>query len=144
VLGDELHVVVRGMDGYSLWHSFVNLDTSVFSAWQRIGGATESNPMLVCVGSSLELYLVVRGLDDCIYINVWNGVDWQGWIALSSGATCDGAAATLLRGQLHVVVRGLDGITLWHGYLSDPTDPSSFSGWSWLSGSTDSEPILTS
>jgi hypothetical protein len=87
--------------------------------------------------------LVVRGMDDRIYYRAWNGTDWEGWNVLP-GSTIDSPAAALIGNQLHVVVRGSDGNSLWYGYLTNITDPGSFSGWTLLSGATSSAPTLTS
>jgi uncharacterized protein YbdZ (MbtH family) len=137
-----LHVVVRGADGYSLWHSSINLTTSDFSGWTPIAGATESKPTLVWSESRGELCLVVRGLDSAIYFNVWNGVEWQGWTALANGSTIDSPAATALGDELHVVVRGADGFSLWHCYVNLATLDQS--GWTAISGATQSTPTLAS
>lgn len=143
MLGGNLSIVVRGMDEYSLWHGSVNLTTEVFQGWTRLPGQTSSVPTLTSNQTLNRLYLVVRGLNDRIYYNAWNGVGWEGWIALPTGTTCDGPATAVIGDRLHFVVRGMDGNTLWHGYLEDPADPESFSGWSWLSGATSSAPTLT-
>lgn len=142
MLAKKLHFVVRGMDGYSLWHSNVDLSTGVFSGWDLVGGATESKPTLTTCESRNEIILVVRGLNNAIYRNSWSGLGWTGWAGLPSGATCDGVGATAIGDSLRVVVRGMDGYTLWHGNVDLST--GAFSGWTLLSGSTSSAPTLTS
>lgn len=140
VLEGVLHIVVRGADGYSVWHSSVNMTTSDFSGWELIGGATESKPTLAWSESRLELYLVVRGLDNVVYYNVWNGVDWEGWTSLSSGATCDSPGATVIDNKLHIVVRGMDEYSLWH--MSVDLTTSIASDWALIDGATNSAPTL--
>ena len=140
VLEGVLHIVVRGADGYSVWHSSVNMTTSDFSGWELIGGATESKPTLAWSESRLELYLVVRGLDNVVYYNVWNGVDWEGWTSLSSGATCDSPGATVIDDRLHIVVRGMDEYSLWH--MSVDLTTSIASDWALIDGATNSAPTL--
>ncbi|MDX1814217.1 MAG: hypothetical protein R3319_05450 [Candidatus Bathyarchaeia archaeon] len=54
-VGDELCVVVRGLDGWSLWQGFVNVDTGAFSGWTRVSGATLSAPELGSASSACEL-----------------------------------------------------------------------------------------
>ncbi len=142
VVDDELHIVVRGLDGYSLWHSNLNMTRVEFSGWEMIGGASESTPTLTAAGSSLELYLAVRGLDNLTYYNVWNDVGWNGWISVPTGATCDAPGATVTNDKLQIVVRGMDESSLWHGYVDLTTED--FAGWSWLSGATESAPTVTS
>jgi hypothetical protein len=140
MLGDILHVVVRGDDN-GIWHSYINMTSSEFSDWQLVGGSTTSRPALAASESSGELYLVVRGMDNWIYYNTWGGVVWSGWTALPSGATSEGPSAVVVNNELNVVVRGSDGPTLWSGCVD--LDTSGFSGWSFVTGSTDSAPTLT-
>ncbi|MGD0978094.1 MAG: PKD domain-containing protein [Candidatus Bathyarchaeia archaeon] len=102
--------------------------------------ATVTVEQQLCVSPSS---VVVRGMDNSIYYRAWNGTGWEGWLVLP-GATCDSPAAAMLGKALHIVVRGMDGNTLWYGCLSNPADPCSFSGWTLLSGSTQSAPTLTS
>jgi len=142
MLGDELHVVVRGIDGYSLWHSYKNLTSSAFSGWQLIMGASKSKPALTCSTSSPELYLIVRGADNCTYYTLWDGVGWERWTAVLTGITCDGPGATVINNKLQIVVRGMDESSLWHGNVDLTT--GDFAGWSWLSGATESAPAVTS
>lgn len=142
LVGNTLHIVVRGSDGTTLWYSNVDLSTGAFSGWQLVGGATQSKPTLIACEARNEIILVVRGLNNVIYRNAWNGSSWAGWSGLPTGATCDGIGATVIGEALHVVVRGMDGYTLWHSCVDLAT--SAFSGWTPLSGSTPSTPTLTS
>jgi hypothetical protein len=142
VLANKLHVVVKGMDGYSIWHSNMDLSTMTFSGWTLIDGATQSPPTLSSSETRSEVCLVVRGLNNIIYHNTWSDTGWAGWTALPTGATTDGPAAIVIDDSLQVVVRGMDGYTLWHGTLNLTTDD--FSGWTLLSGATPSKPTLTS
>lgn len=141
-LGNKLHIVVRGLDGYTLWHSSVDLSTQAFSGWELVGGATQSKPTLVSCQSRNEIILVVRGLNNLIYRNAWSPSSWTGWSAFPNGATCDGVGATVIGETLHVIVRGMDGFTLWHAYTDLATN--TFSSWTLLSGLTPSKPTLTS
>jgi len=43
-VGNELHIVVRGMTGTTLWHYLIDLSTNDHSGWTRISGATPSAP----------------------------------------------------------------------------------------------------
>lgn len=142
MLANNLHIVVRGMDGYTFWHSSVDLSTGAFSGWDLVGGATESKPTFAACESRNEVILVVRGLNNVIYRNAWNGSGWYGWVGLPTGATCDGIGTTVIGETLDVVVRGMDGYTLWYGNVDLST--SAFSGWTLLDGSTPSTPTLTS
>jgi hypothetical protein len=85
--------------------------------------------------------LVVRGSNNGIYYRSYNFTAdyWGNWIALP-GSTCDTPAAAIYDDELYIVVRGTDGASLWFGSV-DLSD-NSFSGWSYLSGTTPSKPIL--
>jgi hypothetical protein len=144
ILPNELHIVVRGISATnsSMWHTRLNLTTETFSGWTRLSGATESAPTLAASQTSNKLYLTVRGLNNSTYYNTWNGTDWEGWTVVPSGATCDGPASTIIGDELHIVVRGMDGHSLWHYHINLST--SDHSGWTRISGATSSAPTLTS
>jgi hypothetical protein len=46
ILGNKLHIVVRGNDGNSLWHSNLDISSTVFSGWTYLTGSTPSKPTL--------------------------------------------------------------------------------------------------
>jgi hypothetical protein len=46
VVGDELHIVVKDMYSYDLWHYIINLSTNTHSEWTKISGTTPSAPTL--------------------------------------------------------------------------------------------------
>jgi hypothetical protein len=147
MLGDKLHIVVRGFSAtdvygnYSLWHVIINPDLGVARDWVSVSGYSPSKPTLTSNG--MMLCLVVRGLDNRIYWRVYNvpADSWASWNVVPTGSTHDGPSATIADNKLHFVVRGLDVNSLWHGYvnLADNT----FVGWTRLSGSTPSPPALT-
>jgi len=95
------------------------------------------------VAPAANAYLVVRGLDNGIYYRVYSSAtsSWGSWVRLP-GSTCDSPAAAVMSNRLHLVVRGLDGISLYHGYVDLST--GAFSGWTKISGSTPSTPTLAS
>lgn len=136
MLGDDLQIVVRGMDGSSLWDTMVSCDGTVVGEWSLILGATPSKPILTCSGSDSQC-LVVRGMDNRIYYQN----DWGDWNALSTGATIDGPGATVMDNVLCTVVRGTDGSTLWYGDIKLATND--FTGWTLIGGATPSAPTLT-
>jgi hypothetical protein len=142
ILANELRIVVRGISATnsSMWHGRLNLTTGTFLGWTRLNGETESAPTLAA--SSSKLYLTVRGLNNYTYYNTWNGTDWEGWTVLPGGVTCDSPASTIIGDELHVVVRGIDGYSLWHYHINLST--SNHSGWTRISGETTSAPTLTS
>jgi hypothetical protein len=139
VFKDQLHIVVRGMDGYTLWHGYVNLTDNTFNGWTLLSGLTPSAPALASNGTIL--CLVVRGLDNSTFYRYYNG-SWGYWLAVPTGSTCDGPAAAMLGNDLHIVVRGLDGQSLWNIVVR--SDGTVIRDWLRLSGATFSKPILAS
>ncbi len=136
----KLYTVVRSMDGSSLWLSSINLADSSFSGWTNIEGSTPSAPTLTSNGT--HLFLIVRGMDDTIYLRIYNCLTstWGNWVALP-GSTSDTASAAVVGNNLHIVVRGTsDTMSLWHGYVT--LSDMSFSGWSSLAGGSDAAPTL--
>jgi len=140
----ELHIVVRGSDGSSIWFSSLNLADKSFSGWTQLDGATESTPTLA--GNGTHLVLAVRGMDNVVYYRVYDcdAESWGAWTGLP-GATSDQPAAAILGDELHLVVRGYgttdaEKQTLWHGAV-DLTD-NSFLGWAMVDGATDATPTL--
>lgn len=131
----------------SSW-AFTPASTGTYEVYVQVsdtvGGQAISNSSIVTV-QSVPSYLVVRGLDNRTYYTIYqtSSNSWSSWYALP-GATCDSPAAVMFQGQLCIVVRGMDGNTLWYGSLTNPSDPTSFSGWNLLDGATNSAPALTS
>ena len=148
MLGNTLHIVVRGfstVDAYmnnTLWYSTLNLTDDAFSGWTLLLGSTPSTPTLAASATSDTLYVVVRGDDNSIYMDMYNDSGWQGWTVLASGSTPNAPAATVTGTTLNVVVIGMDGNSMWQSSLNLVTNE--FSGWTWISGSTPSIPKLTS
>jgi PKD repeat protein len=140
LLGNDLHIIVRGMDGNSLWHTTVSCGCTSSPIWTLMSGATPSKPILAASQSSSELCLVVRGLDNRIWLREYC-CSWGDWNALT-GATIDGPAATIANNKLCIVVRGIGGNSLWGEYGDLGT--SGFSYWTFLSGATQSAPTLAS
>ncbi len=139
--GGKLHTVVRGT-GDSLWYGYVDRFDGRFRGWVPLSGSTPSKPDLAAAFSvnTCKLYLVVRGTDSGIYLNVNDGSSWTGWRQLP-GSTSDGPAIAILGGTLHIVARGAaPTTTLWHGRMDIAT--GNWLGWVQLSGSTPSTPDL--
>jgi len=62
------------------------------------------------------------------------------WTKLAGGATSDTPGVAVMGTKVYVVIRGLDGASLWYGVLD--VDSDTFSGWSSLNGAADSTPQL--
>jgi hypothetical protein len=141
----SLITVVRGMDETSLWCGTLDLESHWFWGWSPLDGSTMSAPTLVSNGN--DLCLVVRGLDNRIYYRLYSwddrgGVyDWNEWSVIPGGLTADSPAAAMIGNQLHVVVRGTDGTSLWWE-VTRVTDNAVITSWKLISGSTPSKPCL--
>jgi hypothetical protein len=139
--GNELHVVVRGINNDEIWHGYVNLTDETFSGWTLLSGNTPSVPTLTSNGTTL--CLVVQGETNIICYRFYDVAShtWSDWTGLPGGLTYTSPAATLLNGTLQVVVRGINYDQIWHCYVNLTDD--TFSGWTLLSGATPSTPTLT-
>jgi len=144
ILANELHIMVRGISATnsSMWHGRINLTTENLLGWTRLSGATESAPTLTTSQTSDRLCLTVRGLNNYTYYSTWDGIGWGEWTVLPAGVTSDSPASTIIGDELHVVVRGMDGYSLWHYPINLST--SDHSDWTRISGATPSAPTLTS
>ncbi|MGD0977559.1 MAG: DUF2341 domain-containing protein [Candidatus Bathyarchaeia archaeon] len=140
MLGNDLHIVVRGSDGNSLWCGYLTdpADPESFSGWTLLSGATNSAPTLTSNGTAL--CLVVRGLDNRVYYCCYSEGVWGQWYAVPTGATPDAPAACMLGNDLHIVVRGMDGSSLWDTIVS--CEGTVVRGWNLVSGATPSKPVL--
>jgi hypothetical protein len=142
VYDEKLFMVVRGMDCSSLFFGWVNLDDDSFSGWNWISGSTSSAPTLTCYSIADDLVLVVRGMDNRIYYRIYDCVldEWDDWIVIPRGTTCDRPAATVVGDYLHLVVRGMTGHGLY--YKTFQVTAPDLLGWDDMSGDTPSTPTL--
>jgi len=141
-LNGSLYIVVRGMDGSSLWATTMALNGTVISTWQQLPGATNARPALASLQDLDELYLAVKGMDNRIYYIIYSGStnSWGSWSALPTGATDTGPAVTVAGNEIYTIVQGMDGSSLWLGYSDGGTN--TFSGWISPNGATPSPPTL--
>jgi hypothetical protein len=140
MLGDKLHVVVLS-ESQMLWHGSVNLDDDSFTGWTMIAGSTDAAPSLTASSTLNAVYLGVKGLNGAIYLNEWSG-SWQGWTPLATGSTGESPTIAVTNDVLQVVVKGLDGASLWHCNVNLNTDVQS--SWQALSGFSPSAPTMAS
>ena len=142
-LGNKLHFVVRGITigSSALYSGTVNLADNSFSGWSAMAGSTPSAPVLTTLHTTNELILAVRGDDNIVYINRYNGIIWQGWTAIPSGSTPTAPAIAVYENTLHIVVTGMDGSTLWYNSLN--TSTSTMGTWIPMAGSSPSAPTMT-
>jgi hypothetical protein len=118
------------------------LDDNSFSGFTLLSGSTPSAPTLT--GNSTHLCLVVRGSNNVIYYRFYEVATrtWTDWTGVPNGSTLSTPAVELVDGELHLVVRGSNQNQIWHGVVD--VDSGGFSGWTLLSGTTPSPPVLTS
>ena len=87
-----------------------------------------------------DLHALVRGMNNKIYRNYYLKSSWRGWTQLPSGATPSGVAAVRYKGKLYLAVRGMDD-KIYYGELDEFS--GTFSGWTYIGGSTSSKPAIT-
>jgi hypothetical protein len=129
--------VVRGTDNHLYWNSYNSVPS--WGSWQSLGGATLSPPGICEVLGFGEVWVVVRGTDNGIYLKYWYAGTWSGWISpTGGGATIDQPACAYLYPFLHIVVRG-GGNELYSNSYNGV-----WSGWHDLHGKSSSSPVLVS
>jgi hypothetical protein len=133
---DKIIILVRGRDN-QLWLSSIRIPTGEFLGWQNLPGRTPSRPTITVDTNNSKLYIVVRGMDNGIY---YRELSSSSWVKLP-GSTIDAPSAVVLNGKLHIVVRGSDGTSIYHGQLDLLS--GKWLGWIKLTGSTPSAPSLT-
>jgi hypothetical protein len=138
--GGKLHVAVRGSDN-GIYYGYLAIpgwgDFSHF--WTKLPGSTLSAPALTSA-SDCTLYLAVRGSDNGIYMTTYAGSSWTTWTKLP-GSTVDTPALAATDTTLHIVVRGSDGLSIYHNQMDRLS--LKWLGWVRISGSTPSRPALT-
>jgi len=129
-----LATVMRGTDNRLYWNK---LSSGTWTGWGSLSGATPSAPTICSSGSNM--ILVVRGLDNGIYLKIFSNDMWSSSWNSPGGATNDQPACAILDSTLYLVVRGLDSVT-YANSMSLAT--STWSGWANLGGQTPSAPVL--
>jgi len=140
VAGTVLHIAVRGSDGSSIYDGRKDLTGGSWLGWTRVSGSSPSRPALAAV-SATEVYMAVRGSDNRVYINQWNGVAWAGWSVIPTGSTLNGPSIAIANGQLYVAVQGGGNGIYWCS-RSLPLSSGAWSAWTKRSGGTPSSPAL--
>lgn len=142
----ELHMVIKGMDGITMWHGYLDLADNAFSGWSILSGTTPSSPVLTSDGTTLSL--VVRSNNNSICIRTYSlqTRDWSAWSVISGASTCDSPAAYQIGDVLNLVVRGFSpndvyiNNTLWYSRVDMKT--MSDSDWVILPGTFNSSATL--
>src|SRR5688500_6523694 len=80
-----------------------------WSGWRQVpgGGATTAGPATAVFEDSNHVF--VRGTDDRIYLNRYDGATWTGWSEVPGGGrTPSPPHAAVYRDRLHLFTRGTD------------------------------------
>ncbi len=129
----EFHLIVRGTDS-GIFHA--KTTAGLWNDFTSLGGVTPSEP--AAVEFHRELWAAVRGSNNLVYTNRFNGVSWNGWSEVPGGGlTLSGPGVAVLNGELHLFVRGID-----DQIYENRFNGVSWSGWSEVPGSglTPSDP----
>ena len=134
-----IDIAWRGVDNgieFKSWipgQGWTDANTTAFDP-----GLTLSAPALVSRGDGL-VDVLVRGTNDHVYIDVWNGSAWSGWLELPGGMLTQRAPAATVRtlGTLDVFVRSNAGEVRWTSW-----DGAAWSGWKTVPGGVDSGPAV--
>ena len=141
-----LDSIAVGGNSASYTYTAAGTSHSITCAVTDSASAPDTSPSsnMISVTVNSPMANVVRGSNNCIYYSTYNSntASWSSWNCLPTGTTMDSPAATVVSNTLYIVVRGMDGASLY--FSSVNLADNSFSGWTLLSGSTPSAPTLTS
>jgi hypothetical protein len=77
----SLHLAVVGTDG-GIWHRVKPSSSPWSVGWDTPGGTTLNTPTLTSSGGNL--FVVIRGADQGVWVNVLSGTNWIGWTGLGA------------------------------------------------------------
>lgn len=141
MVGNMLHLAVKGASSNLLYKASINTVNYSFSGWIQVAGSSASSPTLVSTQEG-TMYLIIRAADNRISVKKWNGTAWEGWNTIASGATSNSPAACIVSNKLLILVVGLNSPALWQNSMD--LSSGTFAGWTGITGSTPSKPTLTS
>lgn len=109
--GSGYHLFLRGLDD-AIWYRTLNADRVSWGAWHQVpgNGKTTAAP-----AAALGL-LVVRGTDDGLHHNSFDGMNWSGWAKVDGGLTHDAPALAHAGGFSTLVVRGTNNGVYYNMY----------------------------
>ena len=120
-----------------LWTEVASKFTTI-SAWKSLGGIATSG-VDASSWSSTHLDVFVRGTDNGLWDDTWNGTAWNGWQPLGGALASDPTAVSWGPNRVDVFVRGTDG-QLWHRW----EDGTTWYPWEPLGGALTSGPDAAS
>ena len=94
-------------------------------------GALVAGAPAACAQGSNSLDLFVRGTDNALWWERWNGTSWSNWASLGGVLTSSPAATSPSSGAIDVFVRGTDN-ALWERTTTD--GGGSWSAWTSIGG----------
>jgi hypothetical protein len=106
--------------------------------WQSLGGVLTSSPDASSWGPN-RVDVFVRGANNAMFQNTWNGSSWTGFTSLGGVITSSPDAVSWGSNRIDVFARGQDN-GLWH----QSWNGSAWSGWQSLGGVITSDPDVAS
>ena len=113
----------------------LSFTTPAFQGWNRLGGILNSAPVVVSTGAS-STDVFVRGSDNGLWQEHWNGTSWSNWVSLGGILTADPSAASSGPSRTDVFVRGTD-----NGLWQRTWNGTSWSNWTSLGGGLTTRPL---
>jgi len=110
------------------------------NATQLDPGLTASAPAAVSRNNG-QVDVIVRGTNDRVFLNAYNGAGWSGWGEIPGGMTTTDAPAAIVRtlNTIDVMVRAGNGEIRWITW-----DGAAWSGWRTVPGAVESAPAVVS
>lgn len=81
----------------------------------NLGGGTLDTPA-ICWWNTNSMSAFLRGINNQMHINTWNGNSWSGWSSLGGNCTSGPAACSWGPGRIDTFVRGSDNAMWWSYY----------------------------
>jgi len=120
------------------WSFTVGAFTVAPPGWESLGGMVQSDPGVSSWGAT-RVDAFVRGSDDALYQNTWNGSSWGTWTSLGGVLTAGPAAASWSANRIDVFARGSN-YQLFHRFYAGGL----WSNWESLGGVLTSGPAVAS
>ncbi len=108
------------------------------TGWQSLGGSISATPAAASWAAN-HVDVFVRGTDNALYQDTWNGTAWTGFTSLGGNITSAPAAVSWGPNRIDVFARGTD-MALYHRAW----DGVHWAPWEYLGGTLNSAPAVTS
>jgi hypothetical protein len=120
------------------WSFTVGAFQTAPAGWESLGGGSSLTPAVSSWGSS-RVDVFVRGSDNALYQNTWNGTTWSNWTSLGGTITSSPRAVSWSANRIDAFIRGTDN-GLYHRVFNGTT----WSPWEGLGGTLTSAPAVAS